>query len=100
MDVSEILLGKSLIKLAERLCKFAHLKMQNERLDSNTRILYTSESNLEYVLEEFNMGNISVFIHYDPILKQLNIEFPNEAKYPVFLNVYKIQDKFVILLRK
>ena len=74
--------------------------MEGEQLDSNTRILYTSEANLDYILEEFNMGNISVFIHYDPILDQLNIEFPKEAKYPVFLNVYKIQDDVVILLRE
>ena len=74
--------------------------MEGEQLDSNTRILYTSEANLDYILEEFNMGNISVFVHYDPILHQLNIEFPKEAKYPVFLNVYEIQGDVVILLRE
>ena len=74
--------------------------MEGEQLDSNTRILYTSEANLDYILEEFNGGNISVFVHYDPILHQLNIEFPKEAKYPVFLNVYKIQGDVVILLRE
>ena len=73
--------------------------MGGEQPDINTRILYTSDTDFDYILSEFNKGNISVFVHYDPALNQLNIEFPKEARHTVSLRVYKVQDgHFVILL--
>ena len=68
--------------------------MGGEQPDINTRILYTSDTDFDYILSEFNKGNISVFVQYDPARNQLNIEFPKEGRYIV----YEVQDGHLVIM--
>ena len=72
--------------------------MGGERPDLNTQILYTSENDVDYLLSEFNRGNISIFVQYNPVLNRLNIEFPEEGRYRVLVRVYEVQDGHFVLV--